>query len=55
MNDDLFSAHFLLRKMSEDEWGTLGSLWSRWGWADRPAKWLHAILHQTGGCAGGLR
>ena len=21
MNDDLFSAHFLLRKMQEDEWG----------------------------------
>nr|XP_031857316.1 uncharacterized protein CI109_007264 [Kwoniella shandongensis]KAA5524388.1 hypothetical protein CI109_007264 [Kwoniella shandongensis] len=33
MNDDLFSAHFLLRKMQEDEW----------------AKWLHAILHQTEG------
>lgn len=32
MNDDLFSAHFLLRKMQEDEWG----------------KWLHAILHQAG-------
>ncbi|KAK9896963.1 hypothetical protein P389DRAFT_51659 [Cystobasidium minutum MCA 4210] len=29
MNDDLFSAHFLLRKMQEDEWG----------------KWLHACLH----------
>lgn len=32
MNDDLFSAHFLLRKMQEDEMG----------------KWLHAILHQAG-------
>jgi hypothetical protein len=32
MNDDLFSAHFLLRKMQEDEWG----------------KWLHGILHQAG-------
>jgi hypothetical protein len=32
MNDDLFSAHFLLRKMQEDEWG----------------KWLHAMLHQAG-------
>jgi hypothetical protein len=32
LNDDLFSAHFLLRKMQEDEWG----------------KWLHAILHQAG-------
>jgi hypothetical protein len=32
MNDDLFSAHFLLRKMQEDEWG----------------KWLHGILHLMG-------
>jgi len=32
MNDDLFSAHFLLRKMQENEWG----------------KWLHAMLHQAG-------
>lgn len=32
MNDDLFSAHFLLRKLQEDDWG----------------KWLHAILHQAG-------
>lgn len=32
MNDDLFSAHFLLRKMQENEWG----------------KWLHAMLHQGG-------
>ncbi|KAL7005927.1 hypothetical protein EMMF5_004468 [Cystobasidiomycetes sp. EMM_F5] len=33
MNDDLFSAHFLLRKMQEDEWG----------------KWLHACLHLAEG------
>lgn len=26
MNDDLFAAHFLLRKMQEDEWGTHGSI-----------------------------
>lgn len=33
MNDDLFSGHFLLRKMQEDEWG----------------KWLHACLHAAEG------
>lgn len=32
LNDDLFSAHFLLRKMQENEWG----------------KWLHGILHLMG-------
>jgi hypothetical protein len=33
MNDDLFSAHFLLRKMQEVDW----------------AKWLHGILHAREG------
>jgi hypothetical protein len=49
MNDDLFAAHFLLRKMQEDEWGKFGS--DNGCWADMHgvvAKWLHAILHQTG-------
>jgi hypothetical protein len=33
LNDDLFSAHFLLRKMQEDVW----------------CKWLHGILHAREG------
>jgi hypothetical protein len=33
LNDDLFSAHFLLRKLQEDKWG----------------KWLHGILHAREG------
>jgi hypothetical protein len=33
LNDDLFSAHFLLRKMQEDQW----------------AKWLHGVLHAREG------
>lgn len=33
MNDDLFSAHFLLRKLQEDDWG----------------KWLHGLLHAREG------
>jgi hypothetical protein len=33
LNDDVFSAHFLLRKMQEDIWG----------------KWLHGILHAIEG------
>lgn len=59
MNDDLFSAHFLLRKMQEDEWGGYTSPLRMKSDPSRLTlivdngtlhlgKWLHACLHAAG-------